>query len=199
MGNMMLGRLRHDEPMTAEDYLSFEERSETRHEFVDGVVYAMTGARAGHGLIAGNLFADLHRRLPERCSVFMSDFKVMVKTRSFERFYYPDIVVSCTRQDMKSLFCAEPQLIVEVLSESTGRIDRTEKFEAYKHLPSLAEYLLVHQTKPLVELYRRDNDWAREVYKAEGVFELPSLGLAIAIDDLYRRVEFAADEPSADE
>lgn len=196
MGNMTLGRLRHDEPMTAEEYLAFEERSETKHEFVDGVVYAMTGARVSHGLIAGNTLVALHGRLPRQCLVFSNDLKVRIKTQLTERYYYPDIVVSCAKQNMKSVFCAEPQVIVEVLSDSTERTDRSEKFDAYRHLPSLQEYLLLHQDAPLVELYRRDNEWARETFRAKTAFELPSLGVAIEVDDLYRGVGFETEDDS---
>lgn len=193
MGNMTLGRLQHDEPMTAEEYLAFEEKSETKHEFVDGVVYAMTGARFSHALIVGNTLVALHGKLPGKCFVVTNDSKVHVKTRWTERYYYPDLIVTCAKQYMKSVFCNEPQVIVEVLSDSTARTDRTEKFDAYRQLSSLQEYLLLHQDAPLVELYRRGNEWTREVYKAKAVLELPSLGLALEVDDLYRGVEFESE------
>jgi Uma2 family endonuclease len=190
MGNMTLGRPQQTTLMTAEQYLALEERSEVRHEFVDGVVYAVVGARFSHSLIVGNTLALLHGKLPERCRVVANDFKVHIETSRTERFYYPDVVVICAELEMKAVFCTEPQVVVEVLSPSTSRTNRIEKLDAYRQLPSLQEYVLVHHDAPAVELFRREREWAREVCRATEVLELSSLGLAIDVDDLYRRVEF---------
>jgi Uma2 family endonuclease len=173
-----------------EDYLEGEQHAELRHEYVDGQLYAMTGASRAHGLLAVRIAASFDARLPARCAAFTADMKVRIKTAASERYYYPDVVVTCEQQSAGSLFCTAPLVVVEILSPATARIDRDEKFDKYRLLDSLAEYLLVHQDRPLIEIFRRATDWQREEYGAGEAFTLASVDLAFAIDDLYRRIDF---------
>jgi Uma2 family endonuclease len=151
------------------EYLDGEQRSDIRHEYLAGRVYAMVGAGEKHNLIAGNLF--FHLRAAARgkeCGVFISDMKVRVAQN--DAFYYPDVMVTCDAQDTEPLHKHTPCLIVEVLSPATESIDRREKLTAYRMLPSLRYYLLASQNQRRVEIYRRDGDgkWHFEIEKNVG-------------------------------
>lgn len=175
--------------ITVEDYLAGEEYAEFRHEYLDGAVYAMGGASDKHGLIAGNVFAKLNSALPDSCQAFISDMKVHIQVGAQEIFYYPDIVVSCAQDDRELYYREKPILIVEVLSSSTERLDRYEKFSNYIELASLQEYVLIEQRFKLIELYRRANRWDREIV-TQGMFRLESVGLDLSVDEVYRRVSW---------
>src|SRR5262245_57708762 len=140
--------------ISAAEYLAAENDGKWRHEFVNGAVYAMAGASERHKLIRGCLFATLYGRVAQGCRVFDSEMKLHIKNNADERYYYPDVFVSCDPNDRDRYSRNTAVLIVEVLSPSTERIDRTEKFEAYKSIPSLPEYGLLTQDAMEVELFR---------------------------------------------
>lgn len=173
--------------LSPEEYLLGEnDRADgQKYEYVNGEIYAMAGASRGHNQLsmafAGLLF--LHLR-GSRCQVFQSDMKVEIKTLGETRYYYPDVQVTCAEENA-SHFNQSPCLIVEVLSDSTARKDRTEKLAAYRLLPSLQEYVLCSQDTPYVEIYRRTNDWHKEIYTEGKTFTLASVGLEMAVDELY--------------
>ena len=173
-----------------EDYLARERASAHRHEYVDGAIYAMAGANERHNLIAGNLFNALSNHLPDRCRSFMAEMKVRIRLERAEFFYYPDSLVRCGASDQSLDWCDNPLVLGEVLSPSTERVDRGEKFNAYIQIPTLQEYILIEQAMPRVELFRRANEWQREVLLAEDSLRLASVDFEIAVDALYRRVEF---------
>ncbi|MCB1825340.1 MAG: Uma2 family endonuclease [Candidatus Competibacteraceae bacterium] len=174
-------------PLSPADYLAGEQLSELRHEYVEGAVYAMTGARKTHNLVAGNLARALHAHLRGTpCQVFISDIKVHVAWDWRERYYYPDVVVACEPDDVDPYVIEKPKLIVEVLSESTERKDRADKFYAYRRLGSLQEYVLVAQDAARVEVYRRDTGWDLEIYEViEALIELRSIGLSLTVREVY--------------
>lgn len=176
--------------ISVEDYFAMEMNSPKRHEFVDGVVYAMTGARDRHNLISGDIGFLLNAHLPRRCQVFMTDMKLRLKIETKTRIYYPDVMVSCSETDRDEYVREQPVFIAEVLSPSTERTDRGEKFEAYKRIDSLEDYLIAHQDVARIELFRRNTGWTREVFAAGQNFTLTSFDLTLAVDDLYRRVTF---------
>ena len=174
--------------LTIDEYLAFERHSDVRHEYIDGEVFAMAGASRAHNRIAGNLFTaiDLHLR-DTSCRAFVSDMKVLVDTR----FYYPDLLVSCSdiANEPNEYYETAPRMIVEVLSESTEVDDRKHKRLAYQRLVSLQEYVLVSQTERRVEIYRRqDNGWLIETYLSGDNVTLASIGLKLAMTDIYRDV-----------
>ena len=111
-----------------------------------------------------------------------------------ERYYYPDVFVSCDPNDREIYWCSTAVLVVEVLSPSTDRIDRFEKFEAYKRIPSLMEYGLLTQDAMELELFRRRTDWQREFYQRDNTVTFESVGLTINVSSLYRDVDF--DDPA---
>ncbi len=176
--------------ISPEEYLEGEKQTTIKHEYVNGRVYAMGGASDRHGLIAGNLFATIHSRLPDRCEVFMSDMKLHTQEANDECFYYPDILVCCDPTDKHPYYREKPILIIEVLSHSTERIDRTEKRERYQRIPELQEYVLVAQDYPKVEIYRRHRAWQCEEYFIDDEFHLDSVDVTFQMSNVYRRVKY---------
>jgi len=176
--------------VSVEDYLAGEEFADSRHEYIDGEVFAMVGASDRHGLIAGNVFTRLNTSLPESCQAFISDMKVRIQNQTKDIFYYPDVLVSCAGDDRASHYREKPVLVVEVLSAATARLDRFEKFSNYVQLPSLQEYLLIEQNFTMVEIFRRSRQWETEIIRS-GSFRLESVELDFTLDEVYRRVTWA--------
>lgn len=176
--------------LTVAEYLQSEEQSEVRHEYVGGVIYSMAGGTREHHLIAGNLFAALHGHLAGgRCQVAIADLKLHLEFAENEIFYYPDLMVTCDPRDTDRNCNRYPKLIVEVMSDSTERVDRVEKFEAYRSLESLEEYVLVSQQKAEVTIYRRAGRWKRETVEgADKELRLDSVNFTMPLAALYRGV-----------
>ena len=174
---------------SVEDYLRGERVSEVKHEYVNGEVYAMVGVRVTHNRIGLNLALWLGSRVSPPCQVFASDVKVRVKSVDEERFYYPDVMVACDGPEQDPYYREQPCLIVEVLSDSTERLDRSDKFFAYRKLPSLREYVLIAQDSHRVEVYRRDTSWDLEVYGAGESLRLECVGDSVSVAALYENAE----------
>jgi Uma2 family endonuclease len=157
-----MSALRQQHVFSVQDYLAGELTASVRHEFVDGQVFAMAGASKRHNEICVNLIEALGPlRAAKRCKSYVSDMKL----RAGSCIYYPDIMVICDASDDDAMVKSAPCLIIEVLSESTERTDRTEKLRAYQQLASLQNYLLVAQDVRHVELYRRNGAaWSHESY-----------------------------------
>jgi len=180
--------------LTPEEYLALERQAEVKSEFLDGEMFAMSGASPRHALIAANLVIALGVRLRDRpCYVFSADLRLNVSPTGL--FTYPDVVVACgdlKYRDERRDTLLNPLVLFEVLSESTEGYDRGRKFEHYRTLPSLAEYLLVAQDKPHVEQYVRQADgrWLLgEFNRPEDVVTLPSLSSTLAMAEIYAKVE----------
>lgn len=170
--------------MTEADYLAAEEMAEERHEYIDGYVYAMSGAKAAHNRIAGNIHTALNVFLKGTpCQPYMSDMKVKVGSK----YFYPDVMVDCSNIPDDSTFTQTPRLIVEVLSKSTRRIDKTVKVMAYTQIPTLEEYVLIDQDMVEVEVLRRDAGLPERFYLGDDV-TFASIDLTLAVEDIYDRV-----------
>ena len=173
------------------EYLEGEKDSNTRHEYIDGQIYAMAGASDRHNRIAGNLYNRLDDHLGDGpCEPFISDMKVWV---SETVFYYPDVVVACDGPGADAYYRRQPRLIIEVSSPGTERIDRSEKLLAYKQMKSLREYVIVSQDRIHIEVFRRQRGdrWHWEVLtELEDELHLESVGLTLAVAQVYRRVKF---------
>lgn len=176
--------------ISEEEYLTGEPASSVRHEYVNGLVYTMAGASDKHNLITSNANAILNQALPDECEVFVADMKVRIQIKNDLMFYYPDVMVCCTEDDSATYYREHPCLIIEVLSLSTERLDRFEKFWSYRQIPTLQEYLLLNQDVQEATLFRRVSDWQPEMYR-EGLLHLVSVKLEIPLDALYRRVRFS--------
>ncbi|MEM9510531.1 MAG: Uma2 family endonuclease, partial [Cyanobacteria bacterium P01_E01_bin.35] len=131
-----------DSRLTPEAYLQLEVDSDIKHEYIDGEIYAMGGATDTHVTIALNLAVLLRNHLRNSdCRVYISDMKVKIETKN--RFFYPDVMVTCEPQDRENTTYKQfPRLIIEVLSDSTEAFDRGDKFADYQSLSSLQEYVL---------------------------------------------------------
>ncbi len=188
--------------MTVEEYFRFEEDSPTRHEYIAGEVYAMSGATVRHNLIAGTIFGLLLDAEVNPCRVFMNDMRVEV---AGDRYYYPDVVVICSPIAEFDVVARGPCVVVEVTSPSTARIDRGEKLEAYRRIPTLRAYLVVDHRRRRVERHWRNapsDEWVREEIAGEAqmAVTVPCLDVSLTLDAIYRRVELpAVGEPDATE
>jgi Uma2 family endonuclease len=173
--------------VSPDDYLAGEIDPEgaARHEYVNGQIYPMVGTSRTHARIVLNLATLLHDALQgSRCQVFFSNQKVRIHTGTEERFYYPDIQISCT-EEAASRFNRSPRLIVEVLSRDTERIDRAEKLDAYKLIDSLEEYALVYQASPRVDIFRRADNWGGESVMDGDVLSLRSVDIVVTLGEIY--------------
>lgn len=180
--------------LTPDEYLAMERQAEHKSEYIDGVVYAMSGASYRHNAIVANVIIELGQQLRGHpCRALPSDLKVRMPDSS--KFFYPDVSVVCGEpefHDERTDVLLNPTLIVEVLSESTASFDRGEKFQAYQRLDSLQEYLLISQDKYLVEQYIRQTkeSWT---YKAavglESSLALPSINCALSLKAVYDKTD----------
>jgi len=174
---------------TYEDYLVFEHDSETKHEYVDGEIYAMAGGSPKHSALALRVGVALEIGRPAGCTVFQSDLKVRVLATG--RVAYPDASMVCgpierDPEDRRGDTITNPVLLVEVLSGSTEDVDRISKRRDYQLIPSLREYVLVSQSEPRVEIYRRSSSGTWDYIDVrEGVVPLAS-GPALDLAALYR-------------
>lgn len=176
-----------DPVFTPEAYLLWENDNNTgnRHEYVNGLIYAMTGASRNHNRVGGRLYARLLQHLQGTpCEPFQSDMKVKIQSGNDVRFYYPDVQVTC-EEEIDRYYNEHPCLIMEVLSDSTQRIDRTEKRLAYQMLERLQEYVLLSQDSPYLEIYRRRTEWQRESFAGTESVTLESVDLTFRVEELY--------------
>ncbi|MGD9889301.1 MAG: Uma2 family endonuclease [Halothiobacillaceae bacterium] len=179
-----------DELISVEDYLAGELSSQTKHEYIDGKVYAMGGASSRHGLIANALaFALTPNARKKGCQLFVADMKVHLEISNQPVFYYPDLVLACDPTDRDTYIRNRPCLIIEILSPSTERVDRREKRWSYQTLPSLREYVLVAQDRPQIEIYRRSNQWQPEIFNS-GELHLECLEMNLSVHEVYQDIEF---------
>lgn len=173
-------------------YMDWEAQQPERHEWVDGEIFAMTGARDAHKQIAGNLYMALRVALRGTpCRAFISDMKLHVEAA--DAVFYPDVLVTCDARDRgpeADLAKRHPLLIVEVLSDSTAAYDRGRKFELYRRLQELQEVLFIAQDRMQLDLFRRNGQGRWELYPAADgeVLRLESVGLDLAVAQVYQDV-----------
>lgn len=176
--------------ISVEDYLAGEKTSPVRHEYVDGVVYAMAGGTMRHSRLGKNIYSRLERHLEgSACEAFIFDTKVRVSPKIY---YYPDVVVTCEQLADDALEIIAPRLIVEVLSDSTAATDRREKLREYRTVPTLHEYLIISQNEMRVELFRRQEKdiWQLLILtQPEDSLTLESVGLTVTLAEVYRNVQ----------
>lgn len=176
--------------LTEEEYLQGELLSDVRHEYLGGDVYAMVGSSDRHNLITLNLATALRPQVRGGpCQLFMTDMKLRLETvGDIVVYYYPDLLLCCDPQDRATYHRTRPCLIVEVLSESTARVDRREKLFAYTALDSLQAYLLLSQERALAELHRRTAEGWRTQIIDSGEVPIDCLGVSVSLDLIYEDV-----------
>jgi Uma2 family endonuclease len=181
--------------LTPEQYLAQERRAEFKSEYYRGEVFAMAGASFEHTVIKDNLARKAGNQLEGgSCRVLTSDIRIKVPATGL--YTYPDVVVICDEpqfEDPHFDTLLNPRIIIEVLSDSTEKYDRGDKFRQFRDIPSLREYVLVAQNVALIERYVRqpNDDWLLTTFdKPSGTFEFVSVPVRIALSELYRGVNF---------
>ena len=179
--------------ISPEEYLERERKADTRSEYIRGEIFAMAGASVRHGRIVSNIARELGNRLIDGpCEVFSTDLRLAVTEASM--YTYPDVMVICgdpasPEDDMVS----NAVVIIEVFSPSCKNYDRGQKFQYYRMLPSLKEYLTVAQDEMHIERYTRRTaqEWIlTDFWQPEDSLELQSIGVALKLSEIYRRVDF---------
>lgn len=184
--------------LTEEEYLALERAAETRSEFLNGEMFAMSGASTAHSRLQGDLLIAVGTRLRNGpCEPLTSDHRVKVEATGL--YAYPDLSVVCgepryAAKDIKDTLI-NPVALFEVLSPSTANFDRGLKFFHYRKIPTLRDFVLVSQDELLVEHHTRgeDNSWTlREFRDRTHELRIDSIGVSILLDEIYRRVQFDA-------
>lgn len=184
------------QPMTVEQYIAFEERSEERHEYINGNLIPMPGTSSDHNYLCMNLVQALRLLLKLQgltdYRIFQENVKVQITS---ERDYtYPDILVTNDPRDLKNQYIKKyPVVIFEVLSKTSRSEDSSDKFIRYKNIESLQNYILVDSGKKVVEVRVKSADgaWEAESYVETDVqFPVPALGIELPFDDVYESVTF---------
>ncbi len=181
--------------LTVAEYFAIEELANWKSEFFDGEMFAMAGASREHNAVSSNLFSKLAVAFDGGpCRLFAADQRVKVDQTGL--YCYPDLLIVCD----EPAYAAEnrntltnPKVVIEVLSDSTERYDRTTKFRHYKALPSVTEYLLVAQDEPLVERFVRQPDgvWGQADFVGlDATLVLATVPASVPLADVYRGVEF---------
>ena len=180
--------------LTPSEYLAWERKQPFKNEYHNGQIIAMSGAGRAHNLITMNMANQFYTQLlTHGCEIYPGEMRV--RTSLTVSYYYPDVVVVCGEprfEDDTFDTLLNPVLIVEVLSPSTAAFDRGEKFEHYKQLDSLQEYMLISQNRVHVERYlRRDTQWILTEYRKidEGI-HLLSNRCKLSVRDIYTLVKF---------
>jgi Uma2 family endonuclease len=199
---------------SAEEYLTQEREADERHEYLDGLIYAMAGESPNHGAICVNLTRIISTQLlGTPCQVLSKDMKVrsgpvpQLRYRTKGMFSYPDLLVVCGElqfHDAHQDVLLNPTILIEVLSPSTEAFDRGEKFWRYRsYLPALTDYLVVSQNRPYIEHFsRQDNgQWviAASVGELAESLTIASIACTLRLSDVYDRVVFPPPDPDEDD
>jgi Uma2 family endonuclease len=173
--------------MTWDEYLAFEDQTPYRHEYVNGTVYAMSGASLAHNRIAQKLVSAFGAHLEGGpCEPFFLEAKLEIRAGSDLIMYYPDVMVSCRPEDRADQIVRDPKLVVEILSKSTQHIDRREKALTYQRVAAIEEYVLITQRQPRVIVHRRAAGWRPVTYSGlNAQVEFRSIGLQMSLAKIY--------------
>jgi len=174
--------------ITVEEYLSGEQHSETKHEYVDGQVYAMAGASVNHNTISVNVVTEFKMHLKNSpCRPFTSDMKVKTSTGNYR---YPDVLVVCDDNFIDNGYVTQtPKILVEVISRSTRKIDERDKLLEYINIESLEEYVVIEQDVVDVTVYRKSDDWRSSHYFLGDDIHFESINFDLSVEAIYERVQ----------
>jgi Uma2 family endonuclease len=182
--------------LTPEEYLEIERKAEYKSEYFNGEIFAMAGAKRNHNKIVGNLTGLVWQHLKGKdCEFYPSDMRVFVPKTGL--YTYPDVVVVCGEpkfQDKVFDTLLNPTLLVEVLSETTESYDRGKKFQHYRSIESLEEYVLVSQDEARIEKYLKQGDGFWVLSEAVGLdseIEFASIECRISLAEVYDKVDFS--------
>jgi Uma2 family endonuclease len=180
--------------VSAEEYLALDRAAEFRSEFLDGEIIAMSGGSARHSKLQVNLTLEIETALRGTpCQTFSADLRVRVSPRMYT---YPDLTVVCGKPalaDERQDILLNPTVIVEVLSPSTEHYDRGVKFQCYRGIESLRDYILVAQDQIRIEQYTRGeaNTWTlRDYHDIRETLLIESVRVSLPLASIYERIEF---------
>ncbi len=187
-------------PVGVQEYLRGEELAKTKHEYVDGRIYAMAGAKIVHNRIALRALVNLGKQLSGKCEAFNSDTKIRIRTQRHTYFYYPDASVVCNSNPDDDTYQDMPVVIIEVVSESTRRVDEGEKRINYLSIPSLDTYILLEQNSYAARVIQRTADgFTESIYSdRDSVIPLPAIGAQLSLAEVYAGIEFTASSADPD-
>jgi Uma2 family endonuclease len=181
---------------TIEEYLEMERASNVKHEYYQGEIFAMAGAGPRHNWMFTNIFVGLGIQLKDKpCRPYGSDMRMHIPENTL--FTYPDISIYCgepTITDVDDDTVIQPSIIIEILSKSTRDYDRGTKFNLYRDIPTLKEYVLIDTEKIGVEVFRinTQNHWGLQEYKTlQQTVQLPTVGVSLSMQDIYRGTRLA--------
>jgi Uma2 family endonuclease len=180
--------------ISPQDYLEMEVRSNERHEYFDGRIYAMSGASYNHNYIVSNLVKKISSLLDDKdCDFFVSDQRVA--SPLMDSFVYPDITILCDQIESKENgfdTLTNPSVIIEVMSPSTKGYDMAFKYHYYKQIQSLKEYVLIDSTQIYTQINSRNGDqWSSVINEdTNGSLCIKTIGLEMSFKDIYRKVSF---------
>jgi Uma2 family endonuclease len=182
--------------LTPAEYLEFERKSEERHEYLNGEIFAMSGAKRNHNVIAWNIGGELRQKLKgKNCEAYPADMRVFIPETAL--YTYPDLVTVCgAAQFQDDVFdtLLNPVLIIEVLFDSTESYDRGKKFQHYRSIENLQEYVLVSQDEARIEKYvkRGDGFWLlSEAVGLDSEIEFSSIECKISLREVYDKIDFS--------
>jgi Uma2 family endonuclease len=182
---------------TLQEYLDWEERQETRNEFVNGAPRAMTGGTKAHGRVAGNVFTYLHGRLAgKRCAPDIMNTKVMIPAGNVR---YPDVLVDCGPFRANDIAAVEPTVVVEVYSKSTTVLDQTDKLDEYQSIPSMQHIVHLRQSEARGDIWtRNEKGWTRVPFSGlDAGIDLTAIGVTIPLSVVYDGVPLGEDAEDA--
>jgi Uma2 family endonuclease len=178
--------------LTEEEYLEYERKAETKSEYYRGELFAMAGAKASHNLILANLMGIFYNEFKKKpCTIFPSDMRVRVSTTGL--YTYPDLSIVCEKPiylDSKQDTLLNPNVVLEILSESTEAYDRGTKFEMYRSIPELKEYILISTKYKKIESFLRSTyNWVLHESIDTNPFFIQSLGVELSLEDVYEKID----------
>ena len=179
---------------TLEEYFALDKASDRRWEFWDGEIICMSGGSKEHAIIQGNVLKHLSNRLKERCRAFSADMAVKIKTQA--GYCYPDVSAACNPIYEKHKhgidLLANPAVVVEVASPTSGIRDHNAKKKAYQALESLGDYLIIEPDSPYITHYvRGPKQWKKQIYdEDEDQIKIASVSVILSLAEIYQGVEF---------
>jgi Uma2 family endonuclease len=174
--------------ISEQEYLEDEKVRDVKHEYFDGEIFAMAGAKLNHQRLISNLTITIGGHLKHKqCEVFSSDIKV--RADKGNKYFYPDVLVSCNNENGTQDFVESPRLIIEVLSKSTRNFDKGLKRLVYQNIPSLEEYVLIEQDFVEIEVCRKADGWKSSYYFLGDDITFTSIDLTLPVVEIYQRVD----------
>ena len=179
---------------TESEYLELERNADFKSEYYNGEIFAMAGASLIHNEIVANLISIFNQFLKDKpCDVYPSDLRLQVEKSGL--YTYPDITIVCGKTELldnKFDTLKNPTILIEVLSDSTEKYDRGQKFSFYREIPSLKEYILVSSKTVKIEKFKRleDGNYLYIESNEHQPFPIDSIDMNLNLEDVYNKIDW---------